>query len=190
MNGKPQAKSISKALPVNAVILEIILLSLLGALAMILRARLRVPIQLPGHHGLEVMAIFMIGRKLSTLPVATTISTLAGGLTSLLPFMGFSDPFMPVIYILLGAATDVIYMLVPSFRKFFLLFVLLGGIAYMMIPLSRILIVTAGLYQNPSLARNGFLYPVMTHFLFGAGGAALGGALVIAGKRILKKPAV
>jgi hypothetical protein len=188
MNGKPQVKSISRALPVNTVILEIILLSLLGALAMILRARLRVPIQLPGHHGLEVMAILMIGRKISTIPVATTISAVAGGLTTLFPFMGFGDPFMLPIYILLGVFIDVIYMLVPSFRNYFLLLILLGGLAYMLIPLSRILIVTAGLYQYPSLARNGFLYPVMTHFMFGAGGATLGGALVMAGKRILKKP--
>jgi hypothetical protein len=189
MNGKPQVKSISKALPVNTVVLEILLLSLLGLLAMVIRARLRVPIQMPGHHGLEVMAILMIGRKITQIPMATTIATLAGGLSSLLPFMGFSDPFMPVIYILLGVVTDLFYMLVPAFRKYFALFVLLGGIAYMIIPLSRILIVSTGLYQYPSLVRNGFLYPVLTHFLFGTGGAALGGALVLAGKRVFKRPA-
>jgi hypothetical protein len=186
MNGKPQTRTISRALPVNATLLEVVLLALLGAMAVVLRAYLRLPLQLPGRHGLEVMAILMIGRKASSLPFAMSISTLTGGLMALFPFLGFSDPFMLPVYLIMGAVTDLAYTLFNPFRVRMALFVVLGGIAYMMIPLCRILIEVTGLWHYQSLYRAGFLYPVLTHFLFGAGGTTLATTVALAAKKIRK----
>jgi hypothetical protein len=167
-------------------VLEILWLAILGALAITIRARLRIPMNLPGHHGLEVMALLLIGRKSSALPVATSISTGVAALFILFPFMGFNDPFMPVVYLLMGAVIDVMYKRVRIFRDNILFFGLLGGIAYMIIPLSRIFIHFSGLHYYGSIARGGYLYPVATHFLFGAGGALLAAAIVFAAKKIRK----
>lgn len=183
MNGKSQLRTISKAFPVSISVLEVLFLVLLGVIAVVLRAKLRIPMQMPGRHGLEVMALLMIGRKASDLPIATSISTLAASLMVLFPFMGFSDPSMPVIYLLMGVVIDVLYRFVRLFRENIILFSALGGIAYMVIPLSRIVVHFTTGYIYPSFARTGYLYPVFTHFLFGAGGALLAGAVVYAVKR-------
>jgi len=187
MSGKPQVKSISRALPVSLTVFEVLFLALLGALAVLVRAKLRVPLQLPGHHGLEVMAILLIGRKVSNIPVATSISTLVASILIFFPFTGFNDPFLPLVYFLMGATIDLMYKLIRPFRENILLFALLGGIAYMIIPLSRILIHFSHLHYYQSIARGGYLYPVLTHFLFGTAGATLAAAVIYAGKR-LKKP--
>jgi hypothetical protein len=164
----------------------VLFLLLLGALAVLVRAKLRIPLQLPGHHGLEVMAILMIGRKVSDIPVAASISTLAAALFTYFPFMGFNDPFLPLVFVLMGAAIDLLWRMVRLFRESWILFALLGGIAYMVIPLSRIIIhFTTGYHYN-SLARGGYLYPVATHFLFGAGGALLAFAIAFAAKKLKK----
>ena len=186
MSGESQPGTISKAYPVSTVALEIVMLALLGAIAVVIRAKLRVPLQIPGHHGLEVMAILLIGRKISGLPVATTISAVVAAVLIWMPFLGMRDPFLPVVYILMGITVDLLF---NSFKKLsanFFFFSLLGGIAYMMIPLSRILLQITGLYSYPSLMRGGFIYPVMSHFLFGAAGALLAASIVYAAKRIKK----
>ena len=102
------------------------------------------------------------------------------------PFLGFNDPFLPVVYLLMGVVIDLLYRLPRIFRENFLLFTLLGGIAYMIIPLSRIVIHFSGLHYYGSIARGGYLYPVLTHFLFGAAGAMLGAAVLMAVKQIRK----
>ena len=186
MSGRLQQRTISKAFPVNLTILEIIWLAALGALAILIRAKLRIPLNLPGHHGLEVMALLLIGRKSSALPVATSISTAVAALFVLFPFIGLSDPFLPVVYVLMGAVIDLIYKLIRVIRENIIFFGLLGGIAYMIIPLSRIFIHLTGLHYYGSIARGGYLYPVATHFLFGAGGALLAAAIVYAAKKIKK----
>lgn len=183
MNGKSQLRTISRAFPVSISVLEVLFLVSLGVIAVVLRAKLRIPMQMPGRHGLEVMALLMIGRKASNLPIATSISTFAAAFMVMFPFMGFSDPSMPVIYILMGVVIDILYRFVRLFRENIILFSALGGIAYMVIPLSRIVVHFTTGYIYPSFARTGYLYPVFTHFLFGAGGALLAGAIVYAIKR-------
>ncbi|MFA6128942.1 MAG: hypothetical protein WC699_16705 [Bacteroidales bacterium] len=186
MSGLLQQKTLSKAFPVNLTILEIAGLAILGALAILVRAKLRVPLQLPGHHGLEVMALLLIGRKMSNIPTAASISTLVAALFTFFPFMGFNDPFLPVVYVIMGATIDLLYKLVRLFRENLIFFTLMGGLAYMVIPLSRIIIHFSGIRFYNNIARGGFWYPVWTHFLFGAGGAILAFAIVY-GVRKLKK---
>jgi hypothetical protein len=166
--------------------MEVAGLAILGALAVLIRAKLRVPLQLPGHHGLEVMALLLIGRKLSNIPVAASISTGVAALFTFFPFMGFNDPFLPIVYVIMGATIDLLYKLIRLFRENIIFFTLMGGLAYMVIPLSRILIHFSGLRFYNNIARGGYWYPVWTHFLFGAGGAILAYAIVYGLKKIRK----
>jgi hypothetical protein len=172
MSGQLQQKTISKAFPVNITIMEVAGLAILGALAVLVRAKLRVPLQLPGHHGLEVMALLL------------SISTMVAAVFTFFPFMGFNDPFLPIVYLIMGATIDLLYKLIRLFRENILFFTLMGGLAYMVIPLSRILIHFSGLRFYNNIARGGYWYPVWTHFLFGAGGAILAFSIVYGIRKI------
>ncbi|MCD4745607.1 MAG: hypothetical protein K8R58_04855 [Bacteroidales bacterium] len=186
MNGKLQQKTISKAFPIDRTAFEIIILSLLGAFAIVLRAKLRIPLQMPGHHGLEVMAILLIGRNMSKIPIASSISTFVAALFILFPFIGFKDPFLPIIYILMGVTIDFTYKYFKQYRANIIFFALLGGIAYMVIPLSRILIHFTTGYPYQSLIKGGYIYPVISHFIFGVAGAVLAAGVIYSTKKILK----
>ena len=87
MNGKSQLRTISRAFPVSISVLEVLFLVSLGVIAVVLRAKLRIPMQMPGRHGLEVMALLMIGRKASNLPIATSISTFAAAFMVMFPLL-------------------------------------------------------------------------------------------------------
>ncbi len=180
-------KSISRVFPIdrNAALLQVLLLTFLGAFAVFLRARLRVPLQIPGHHGLEVMAILIIGRYVSKISIATSISTLAAALCIFIPFLGFKDPFLPAIYIIMGITIDMLYNAFKQ-RKHLVIFAIIGAVGYMMIPISRIILTLLTGYPYKSLIKNGFLMPVATHFLFGLLGAILGAGLIISIKRLKK----
>ncbi len=179
MNSKSQQRSISKAFPIsNSALLETLLLVGLGALAIVLRAKLRIPINIPGHHGLEVMALLMAGRRVSKIKFATSISTLTAAILIFFPFMGFKDPFLPAIYIIMGLAIDFLYGAFPKWQKNIIFISLLGGFTYMIIPLSRIVIsLTTGMPYG-SLFKHGFVAPVFIHFAFGMIGALVGAGLI------------
>jgi len=186
MNLKSQQKIISKAFPINRVAIEIIILSLLGALAVLLRAKLRIPIQMPGHHGLEVMAIFLLGRNFSKLPMASSITSIAAALFILFPFTGFKDPFLPLIYIAMGASIDLIYKYFKTKNASVILFALMGGVAYSIIPLSRILIHFTTGYPYQSFIKTGYFMPVVSHFIFGMAGALLAAGILYSINKIKK----
>lgn len=186
MNGQSQPKTTSKALAINKVALEVFLLTLLGAFAIVLRANLRIPLQMPGHHGLEVMALLLIGRSVSKISIASSISTLAAALLIAFPFMGFKDPFLPVIYIMMGAVIDFSYKYFKSSKPQVFFFALIGGISYSMIPLSRIIIHFTTGYPYQFLAKGGYVIPVFSHFLFGSLGALLAAGLIYSTKRLTK----
>jgi hypothetical protein len=167
----------------NSIFLETLLLIGFGALAIFIRAKLRIPINIPGHHGIEVMALIIAGRRFSNLRFASSVSTLTAALLIFIPFMGFKDPFLPAVYIIMGLAIDLIYGAFPKWKENFLFISLLGGLAYLIIPLSRIIItLTTGLPYG-SLFKHGFVAPVALHFLFGIIGAAAGVGLVKIFKR-------
>jgi hypothetical protein len=184
MNGKQQTGSISKALPVERIITEVLILALLGAAAVFLRARLRIPLNMPGHHGLEVMALLMIARNYSSIPFAGSIATLTGGLLMFIPFLGYTNPFLPLAYFLMGALIDIIYSWFRNFRHARFFFILTGGLAYMILPLTRLVFHFTGLYPYKAIIKAGIPYTLLSHFLFGIAGAALGAALIYSARKI------
>jgi len=59
-----------------SVLIEVLFLIGFGLLAIILHAKLRSPLRLPGHHGLEFMALMIIGRNISRFSYASSISSI------------------------------------------------------------------------------------------------------------------
>jgi len=179
MIGKWQTKSLSKAFQISktAALAEVLFLLFLGAAAVLIRAKLRIPLNLPGHHGLEIMALLLFGRGVSNLKMASTFSSMSAAIFVLIPFMGFKDPFLPLTYMLMGVMIDFLYIRFRTLKPAIFFIFLVGGIAYMIIPLSRLLIHFVSGYPYMSFVKNGYLLPVITHFAFGGAGAIVASGL-------------
>lgn len=182
MNGSSHQNPISSALPISRTLLEIAVLSLIGLAAIALRTRLRIPLNIPGHHGLEVMAILLIGRQWSKMTLAGSVSTLAASFLLLTAWAGIKDPFLPLIYILMGATIDLFYRLLGDRSNALPALALVGGLSYALIPLSRLLIQLTTGFPYESFLKTGYLYPIASHLIFGALGGLLAG-LVMKGSR-------
>ncbi len=177
-------KTLSSVFPNKRVlsILEVLFLVLLGIAAIALHARLRIPLHLPGRQGLLFLALILFGRLASNTPYAALLS-MAGAAGAVWTFgMGFHDPFMPAIYILLGFAIDLAFWFHPNSRNRVWFSALTGGLIWMSIPLFRLIIslFTSIPYQS---FRSGYIYPFATHLLFGV----LGGLLAFSLYRIFNR---
>ena len=188
MNTKSRTKILSKAFPIEGkqLLTELIILSLLGALAVILRAKLRIPLNMPGHHGLEVMAILIGGRMFSKIPVASSVSGIAGALCIFFPFLGYKDPFLPLIYVFMGISIDLMYYFAKKLGTNFLVFAIIGGLVYTLIPAIRLFLHSVGAYQYMLFIKKGFIIPFISHFAFGFAGGLAAASLLIFSKRKTK----
>lgn len=153
-------------------ILEGLALMGLGMLAITLHARLRLPMNIPGHHGLEFMAILMAGRLLSRIRWAGSIASFGIGLLLLFPLFGFKDPFMGFNYLLPGLVLDLVYNYSGRMKYPHLAVVLGCGLAYALIPLSRVAIQAFTGYPYPTFIKHGYAIPIIFHGLFGLAGGA------------------
>ena len=190
MNGNVQQKSLSKASLTNlstAKILEITLLFLAGILAIVLHARLRNPINIPGHHGIEFMAIILAVRLTSKMKWAASISALGIGIFILFPVLGFKDPMMGFNYMLPCFFMDLAYNFVPTKKYRNLILVFAAGLGYMLIPLSRLIVTLSTGYPYSSFLKHGFVTPVLTFMLFGILGGLLGTGIFNIGKKLFNK---
>jgi hypothetical protein len=158
-------------------IAEFMLLFLLGATAIVLHSKLRIPLHLPGRHGIEFMLLLLIGRNISSFRFACSFSSLGVASMLVIPMLGFKDPYMSVVFILPGIATDLFYNAFPKINKNIWLLALAAGFAYALIPVSRLIISLSTGFMYESLL-GGFLYPLATHFIFGFIGGLGGSALV------------
>ncbi|HOY31590.1 MAG TPA: hypothetical protein PKW80_06895 [Bacteroidales bacterium] len=187
MNTGLSQKSISKTYPTKALLtlLEVLLLISIGAIGVLIHAKFRFPLRLPGHWGLVYMALIFSGRLFSKKPYASSLSSLGAVAMLLLP-LGFKDPFMPVLYIFPGFITDVFYNIFKNGKKQIILIALISGVAYMSIPLSRLFLTlfTGVIYGSFS---TGYIYPFIMHFLFGACGGLTGLGIYSVIRKILKR---
>ncbi|HAF31081.1 MAG TPA: hypothetical protein DCG75_18750 [Bacteroidales bacterium] len=188
MNGNASQKTISKAYQTNTLsfVLEILFLFVLGISAIVLRSYLRIPLGIPGRHGLEFMALLMIGRRVSKLPFASVIAMLGATTFMFVPFIGIKDPFLPVIYLLMGVVLDLLYFAFRNPANRLAILSLIGGLAYMVIPISRLGIYLFTGVLERSFIKSGFILPILSHFAFGVAGALLGAGLIYSIKRIRK----
>lgn len=179
MTGKSHQKTIS--VPFRSItlshVLEVILLLGVGMLAITLHARWRYPLNLPGHHGIEFMALLMMGRSLSRYRFAGAISSVGIGLLLLFPAFGFKDPLMGFYYMLPGLALDLFHNASAPRRLAWLKIALTAGLAYMLIPAGRLLITLFTGFPYAVFIKHGYILPVLSFFLFGTGGGAIGAGL-------------
>ncbi len=157
-------------------ILEVLFLLGLGALAALLHAKLKVPLQLPGRQGMMFMAVLILGRMSSHLGPASFISCLGSSALLLGGAFSFGDPFSPVIYPILGIVLDVLYRFSGSRHNKLFMVSLIAGVAWMTIPACRLLISSVSSYPFHSL-RYGPVIPILTHLIFGFTGGILGYSL-------------
>lgn len=176
MIGKLLQKNISERFhsPALSYVLEAILLLGLGMLAITLHAKWRYPLNIPGHHGMEFMAILMLGRSLSRFRFASGISSLGIGVLLLFPVFGFSDPMMGFNYMLPGFALDLLYSRMTGIRKMWPRAALVAGAAYLLIPASRLAMMFIAGFPYAVFLKHGFIVPLLSFFIFGAMGGLIG----------------
>lgn len=170
-----------------SVVLEGFLLILLGVLAITLHARMRTPLNIPGHHGIEFMAIFIILRMGSNLKFAGSVSSLGIGLLLLFPVLDFKDPFMGFNYMLPGIMLDFLYLSFPRWRKNLIFVCLIAGLAYFTIPLSRLILMTITGYPYQTFIKHGQILPVFSFLFFGIAGGLAGKGVVFTWNKYIKK---
>jgi len=190
MNGNVQTKSLSRKYLTSltlASFLEIILLLGAGVLAIVLHARLRTPLNIPGHHGIEFMAIILAARLGSKIKWASSISALGIGIFLLFPVLGFKDPMMGFNYMLPCFFIDLAYNFIHNNKYRNLFLSIAAGLAYMMVPVSRLITTLTTGFPYSSFLKHGFVTPVFTFLLFGLLGGILGTGIYFVGKKLFKK---
>ena len=176
MNGKsPQRRSFAVSHNRNiALLAELLLLFAGGVLAAVLHAKLRIPLNTPGHHGLEFMAIYVLIRMASNVRYAASMATLGTGIALLIPGIGASDPLHSFSYLLPGIVLDLLYPYVSKKNFRWLTIILLAGMAYASIPMSRLMVNLASGYTYMAFVKYGALYTILSFFFFGMMGGMLG----------------
>ena len=142
----------------------------LGFAIVLLEQAFRWPLQLPGHHGLEAMALLVLGRLSCTNPWSATL--VGASAAAAAPFVGADHGvLMPLFYVLPGVVLDAGYRLWPRLTGRFLLFLpLIAALAFAAKPVVRVLANQLLGMQFGSL-RAGPIYPILTHLMFGFLGA-------------------
>jgi hypothetical protein len=145
-------------------------LASLGVGIIVLEQAFRWPLQMPGHHGLEAMALLVLGRLACTSPWAATLVGASAAVAA--PLAGADHGvLMPLFYVLPAVVLDLGYRLWPRLVERFLLFLpLLAALAFAAKPVVRVFANQAFGMQFGSL-RAGPLYPILTHLMFGFLGA-------------------
>lgn len=190
MNGNVQQKSLLRASLTNqslAKVLEVVLLMLAGVLAIVLHARFRSPINVPGHHGIEFMAIILAARLSSKIKWASSISALGIGIFILFPVLGFKDPMMGFNYMLPCFFIDFAYNFLQDKKYKNILIAVAAGYAYMLIPFSRLIFTWTTGYPYSSFLKHGFVLPIFTFLIFGMLGGFLGSGIYNQGKKLIKR---
>lgn len=190
MNGNVQQKSLSSASLTDqslAKVLEVVLLMLAGVLAIVLHTRFRSPINVPGHHGIEFMAIILAARLSSKIKWASSISALGIGIFILFPVLGFKDPMMGFNYMLPCFFIDFAYNFLQDKKYNKILIAVAAGYAYMLVPFSRLITTSVTGYPYSSFLKHGFVLPIFTFLFFGLAGGILGIGINSLGKKLFNK---
>jgi hypothetical protein len=136
----------------------------------VLEQAFRWPLQLPGHHGLEAMALLVLGRLACSSPWSATLVGASAAVAA--PFMGADHGVLtPLYYLLPGLVLDLGYRLAPQLiTRFLLALPVLAALAFATKPVIRVLANELFGMQFGSL-RAGPVYPILTHLMFGFLGA-------------------
>ena len=145
----------------------------LGILSVVMHETVRLPLQLPGHHGLEAMALLVIARLSCTHPFSASITALssAAAATAIGAGHGWVSPFLIVLP---GLVLDVGMLALKRLSLTAVLVALpfVAAVAHATKPLLRL-----GLWQGWGMHfgsfRHGAAWPIYTHLAFGFIGALI-----------------
>lgn len=176
MNGQISQKTSSGLFPlsISSVALRYLLLFVIGAFAMVVHARLRLHLGIPGHQGLLYMAMLIgssltLNNRFSGLAFATGSSAVLG-----LGILGFANPFIFAEYIFVGIVADLLLNFAKTKNNKVIFILLVGALGYGMIPLIRLVVTSFTGYPFGSFLKHGFILTFASHILFGITGAAAG----------------
>lgn len=137
----------------------------LGVATVLLERRFNWSLQMPGHHGIEAMALLMLGRLSCTSRWSATIAASSAAVAA--PALGAEHGvLMPLFYLLPGVLLDLGYRLRPKADLFVLYLPLVSALAWASKPVLRVIANTTLGMQFGSL-RAGPVYPILTHLMFG-----------------------
>lgn len=172
MAGKSLLKTISDSSePRQSSWFQLLLIFSAGILAVWFHEALRWPLNLPGRHGLELMAILMFVRLSAPQHYAATLAAIGGVSASLV----FNDTAGVSSLILLaqGLFIDSAHRLLRHHRLALWLMIVVTALAHTLKPLIK-----SGLQSGMGIASDslshGLLYPLLTHFSFGLVGGLAG----------------
>lgn len=159
----------------------------LGATIVVLENAFRWPLQLPGHHGLEAMALLALGRLSCSSPWSATLVGASAAITA--PLLGADHGVLtPLFYLLPGLVVDGGWRLWPRLMTRVLVALpLLAAAAFATKPVLRVVGNQLFGMQFGSL-RAGPVYPVLTHLMFGFLGALAAALLWRYTERRLRDP--
>lgn len=142
----------------------------IGIATVLLHVSVNWALQMPGHHGLEWMALLMFARTLSSERHAATLAALSAAGLSALPFAGM-NPSASVSYLLAGLVVDALYRLVRRPNAGVLGVV--AALGHATKPLWK-LALTKGAVANFGSVANGIGFTVAGHLMFGFVGGVAG----------------
>lgn len=188
MNGTYSQKNVSKAFPTDWTLKwwEALLLIGSGVTAVVLHRVLNSSLGLPGHHGIEWMALLILGRVSSRFRGAGTLTSLGAAFASTLPFLHGGNPFTWLFYLLPGPLMDLAFRYLPRYASKLWFLVLLGGLAHVTKPIGQLIVNLITGWPFGSF-RYGVLYPIASHLLFGMIGGLLGGLILLGIQRASTK---
>ncbi|MDE3207235.1 MAG: hypothetical protein KGL58_00135 [Pseudomonadota bacterium] len=140
----------------------------LGSLAGLIQGLVHIPLHIPGHQGLMLMAILMYARMNTPYRFAATFCTMGATLVTYL--IGLHDPLAYFSFMMTGIALDLLFGLATR-RP--LIIALAGALAFLAHPLLQgFVMMTSPMFFKPLFFSIPYL--LMTHLAFGYTGSLIG----------------
>ncbi len=149
---------------------RLLFLMALGALTVLLHQTFHYPLRLPGHHGLEAMALLVLGRLSCSSRWAATTVALSAATTA--TAIGGHEPAAFALTLAPGVVLDLALMAFAGWRQHLFVLPLIVAVAHATKPLARWGLAELSGFHFGSL-RAGVLYPLSTHLLYGFAGALI-----------------
>lgn len=147
----------------------LVLLLALGVGIVVLGEVFRFSLGLPGHHGLETMALLATARLSTNYRWAATIAALSAAATAAAIGAGHGG-LVPVLYLVPGLVIDLGVALRPTWRRSLLWLPVFAALGHASKPVIK-WIVLQGSSANFGSMAHGLPYPFVTHLMFGFTGA-------------------
>ena len=162
---------------------ELAFLAGIGVMAVLLHISVDMALKLPGHHGLEWMALLMFARTLSTERHAAMVAAASAAGMSLLPLTGM-NPSAAISYVLAGFVVDALYRLVRRPNAGVL--GVIAALGHATKPLWK-LVATKGATVHFGSIANGLGITLAGHLLFGLVGGVAGALAGLALRERLRR---